>query len=103
MVVSLSMKVFSLFIFMKENCTVCFATFLLINIRLIIVLVNAKCSLTESDAHLEDQMDFQKTMWPDIMDKKDAPLVSTKNRVFLDYIFSLLHFTYEICCECVYD
>ncbi|XP_051755326.1 A-kinase anchor protein 13 isoform X5 [Ctenopharyngodon idella] len=31
--------------------------------------------LKESDAHLEDQMDFQKTMWPDIMDKKDAPLI----------------------------
>ncbi|XDV18718.1 hypothetical protein PO909_024356, partial [Leuciscus waleckii] len=38
--------------------------------------------LKESDAHLEDQMDFQKKMWPDIMDKKDAPLVSTKNIVF---------------------
>lgn len=54
--------------------------------------MNAKCSLTESDARLEDQMDFQKTTWPDIMDKKDAPLVSTKNIVFLDYIFHLLHF-----------
>ncbi|XP_056115148.1 A-kinase anchor protein 13-like isoform X4 [Rhinichthys klamathensis goyatoka] len=31
--------------------------------------------LKESDAHLEDQMDFQKTTWPDIMDKKDAPLI----------------------------
>ncbi|XP_077084030.1 uncharacterized protein LOC143737014 isoform X3 [Siphateles boraxobius] len=31
--------------------------------------------LKESNAHLEDHMDFQKTMWPDIMDKKDAPLI----------------------------
>ncbi|XP_048039691.1 A-kinase anchor protein 13-like isoform X4 [Megalobrama amblycephala] len=31
--------------------------------------------LKESDARLEDQMDFQKTTWPDIMDKKDAPLI----------------------------
>lgn len=61
--------------------------------------MNAKCSLTESDARLEDQMDFQKTTWPDIVDKKDAPLVSTTNIVFLDYIFNLLLFTYEICCE----
>lgn len=81
---------------MKNYCTICSFTFLLINIWLIKVIVNAKCSLTESDAHLEDQMDFKKTMWPDIMDKKDAPLVSTKN-VFLDYIFNLLHLIYEIC------
>ncbi|XP_067301287.1 A-kinase anchor protein 13 [Pseudorasbora parva] len=33
--------------------------------------------MKESVSHLEDQMDFQKTMWPDIMDKKNAPLVST--------------------------
>ncbi|XP_016307764.1 A-kinase anchor protein 13-like isoform X4 [Sinocyclocheilus anshuiensis] len=31
--------------------------------------------LKESDARLEDQMDYQKTMWPDIMDKKDAPVI----------------------------
>ncbi|XP_039514843.1 A-kinase anchor protein 13 isoform X2 [Pimephales promelas] len=31
--------------------------------------------LKESDAHLEDQVDFQKTTWPDTMDKKDAPLI----------------------------
>ncbi|XP_016401270.1 A-kinase anchor protein 13-like [Sinocyclocheilus rhinocerous] len=31
--------------------------------------------LNESDACLEDQMDYQKTMFPDIMDKKDAPVI----------------------------
>ncbi|XP_043100441.1 A-kinase anchor protein 13-like isoform X2 [Puntigrus tetrazona] len=31
--------------------------------------------LKESDASLEDQMGSQKTMWPDIADKKDAPVI----------------------------
>ncbi|XP_042615467.1 A-kinase anchor protein 13-like isoform X4 [Cyprinus carpio] len=31
--------------------------------------------LKESDARLEDQMDFQRTMWPDIMDRKDAQVI----------------------------
>ncbi|KAL1271842.1 hypothetical protein QQF64_030858, partial [Cirrhinus molitorella] len=31
--------------------------------------------LKDSDAGLEDQMDFQKTMWPEITDKKDAPVI----------------------------
>ncbi|XP_026071984.1 A-kinase anchor protein 13-like isoform X3 [Carassius auratus] len=31
--------------------------------------------LKVSDARLEDQMDFQRTMWPDIMDKNDALVI----------------------------
>lgn len=43
-------------------------------------------------------------MWLDITDKKDAPMVSTKNIVFLDNIYliyctSLTKYAVGVCCD----